>query len=91
MKKFAVMMCIIAFVIGIAGCAWGGVSLSAFPDPVFREYLRNYDRGWEEYDSNGKLHVVGYDDGILGDKEIGRITDIHLDNNRLKSLKGIEQ
>lgn len=96
MKKFAALMCVIAFVIGIAGCAWGSVSLSAFPDPVFREYLKSYDRGWVEYDSNsreirdayGNTIYFGKDNGILDDKEIEGITSIYVYD--VSSLKGIE-
>lgn len=83
-------MMMIAFVMGIAGSAWGSVSLSAFPDPVFREYLRSYDSGWTEYDSNGEPYTVGRDDGILGDKEIKRIIYISFYGDGIKSLKGIE-
>ena len=39
-KKLCIIVTVIAFVIGIAGRAWGGVSLSAFPEPAFREYPR---------------------------------------------------
>lgn len=91
LKKFCTLIAVIACVIGIAGCAWGSVSLSAFPDPVFREYLRwNYDTGWIEYDSNGDPYVVGRDDGILGDEEIERIIHIDVWRYGISSLKGIK-
>ena len=90
MKRCALFVAV-AFVILSASCARGGVGLSAFPDPVFREYLKmHYDYGWKEYDSDGYEHWVGRDDGILDDKEIDRITGIRLENSDIKSLKGIE-
>ena len=44
MKRLAALLCVIACVIGITGCAWGSVSLSAFPDPVLRNNLKIYDQ-----------------------------------------------
>ncbi|MBR0167784.1 MAG: hypothetical protein IJQ08_03865, partial [Synergistaceae bacterium] len=93
LKKFCTLIAVIVCVIGIAGCAWGGVSLSAFPDPVFREYLRwNYDTGWIEYNSNGEPYTVGRDDGILDDREIKEITGLYFYgiDGTITSLKGIE-
>ena len=98
LKKFCTLIAVVACVIGIASCAWGGVSLSAFPDPVFREYLKPYDTGWVEYDSNGNTiydsygYVIyfGKDDGILGDKEIERITGLAVSSRGIISLKGVE-
>lgn len=74
----------IAFVMGTAVSAWGSVSLSAFPDPVFREHLRQYDYGWGESDSNGK--IIGRHNGILEDKELEKITNLGL-NGKITSLK----
>ncbi|MBQ3586238.1 MAG: hypothetical protein II964_05930, partial [Synergistaceae bacterium] len=91
LKKFCTLIAVIACVIGIAGCAWGGVSLSAFPDPAFREYLKqNCDTGWLEYDSAGRPYMVGCGDGILDDKEICRINTLYLEGYSITSLKGIE-
>lgn len=98
LKKFCILVTMIACVIGIVGCAWGSVSLSAIPDPEFRKYLKGYDIGWIEYDSNG--HIIhddlgneihfGKGNGILDDKEIERIVGIDVDVCGIKSLKGIE-
>ena len=69
MKKFLSFF-VVALVIFFAGSAWASVSLSVFTDPVFREYMRNYDSGYQIYDSDGNLIWVGYNDGILEDREI---------------------
>ncbi|MBQ3456859.1 MAG: hypothetical protein IJG36_10510 [Synergistaceae bacterium] len=90
LKKFCTLIAVIACVIGIAGCAWGSVSLSAFPDPVLREELKRYDSGWNEQDSAGNWYTVGSDDGILGDKEIERIIHIDVWRYGISSLKGIK-
>ena len=91
LKKFCTIIAVVACVIGIAGCAWGGVSLSAFPDPVFRKMMKWYDYGWDEYDSAGNWHRVGDDDGILGDKEIAEIRQLFLgSDSEVTSLEGIK-
>ncbi len=76
-KLYTLIVTAVMIAVSLVGCAWGGVSLSVFPDPVFREYLKGYDTGWTEYDSKGESYRVGKDDGILGDKEIERITTIN--------------
>ena len=98
LKKFCILVTVIACVIGIVGCAWGGVSLSAFPDPAFREYLKRCDSGWIEYDAHGfeirdasgNVIYFGKDNGILDDKEIEHITCLEIDELGINSLKGIE-
>lgn len=89
----------VALVMGIVECAWGSVSLSAFPDPMFREYLKLRDIGWTEYDSNGEPYTVGRDDGFLDDREIKEITELNFNfplpfyvsvSGPITSLKGIE-
>ncbi len=89
MKKLATLCLIgiIACMSCFATTAWGSVSLSAFPDHVFREYLKQYDTGWKEYDSNGEWYTVGRNDGILDDKEIERITSVSV--HGVASLEGI--
>lgn len=97
-KACILVMLVLLCVVGVTGGAWGGVSLSAFPDPVFREYLSGYDNGWVEYDSNGRKICDAYgntiyfgkDNGILDDKEIEGITWIWISHENLTSLKGIE-
>ena len=91
MRKLAVFLTVIVCVIGIAGCAWGGVAVNAvnFPDPVFLEFVKMaLDTGWTVYDSNGAPYTVGADDGILGEKEIEALTDFEYKG--ITSMKGIE-
>ena len=69
--------------------AWANVSIDAahFPDPIFLEIVKIYDSGWRN--SSGDL--VGYNDGILSDVEISRITYISVNYNvELSSLVGIQ-
>ena len=93
-KLYTLIVTAVMIAVSLVGCAWGSVSLSAFPDPVFREYLKKCDRGWTEYDSNGEPYTVGKGDGILDDKEIERTTIISLSYfygiTSVTSLKGIE-
>ncbi|MBQ6002857.1 MAG: hypothetical protein IJL18_08405, partial [Synergistaceae bacterium] len=65
-KLYTLIVTAVMIAVSLVGCAWGSVSLSVFPDPVFREYLKRYDTGWTEYDSKGEAYRVGKDDGILG-------------------------
>ncbi|MBR0186067.1 MAG: hypothetical protein IJQ24_08570, partial [Synergistaceae bacterium] len=89
-KLYTLIITAVMIAVSLVGCAWGSVSLSAFPDPVFRERLKGYDYGWTEYDSEGRGHTVGNNDGILGDKEIERITVLAVRSSGIISLKGIE-
>ena len=89
MKKFAVLMCVIAFMIDIAECACGNVPIDNehFPDSAFRKYV------YREFDTNK--------DHVLDETEIESVTGIsiegHLKDNydgfyiaKVKSLEGIE-
>ena len=88
-KLCSLLMMIFVFV---PVSAWGGVSLSAFPDASLRDYIsRFYDTGWTEYDSDGNpIYAVGAKDGILADIEIANATSLWLGGRPVTSLKGIE-
>ncbi|MBR0185110.1 MAG: putative Ig domain-containing protein, partial [Synergistaceae bacterium] len=81
MKKFVALMCVIAFVIGIVGCAWGGVPIDAtnFPDPAFRSHIL----ATQDWDEEGIK-------GFLDDSEIMGCNGINVCNWGIHSLQGLD-
>ena len=91
MKKIRYFFVVSLLSVMIFACssAWANVPIDAahFPDPIFLEKVKEYDSGWRN--SSGDL--VGYNDGILSDVEISRITYIYVNYNvELSSLVGIQ-
>ena len=88
-RKICSFIAVMALVILSAGCAFGDVPIDAanFPDSSFRNYVKTWDHGWNEYAPDGSVIVVGKHDDFLNDIEIARITGITV---QAQSLKGIE-
>ena len=90
-KQIRIFLAVWVLVISAFFCstAWADVSLSAFPDPAFRDILERYDRGYEIYDyESGRWVSVGYKDGVLSDREIANMPAKIVIYAAIQSLEG---
>ena len=87
MKKFLCASLVFALSLMMIPQACATVSLNAFPDSVFREYLKQFDTGYYDSDVGD---TIGADDDILADIELERITSLTAQGNEWSSLEGIK-